>query len=380
MKIAYLHNLPLEYYPPASNFLDLAGQSKEAEVRVFTTHNRKQRKDYEGEAIKITRSNPSDPQAFAPWRLRVALWWHLRTAISLLFFRPEAIIYVEPHSAIAAYLYCRFFRGSARLFIHHHEFYELEDYDRPGMRMPRLGNHLERNYLFQRAVWISQTNSDRLRLARQDNPDISSAVWNILPNYPPQTWAEHATVRLQQAVRSPMRLIYVGAASFEDTYIEEIVRWVAAFPEQVELHVCGYNVAPDVWDWLAKEQFSNVSYDARGYVYEELPTVLENFDIGLVLYKGNTTNFIYNVPNKVFEYLQCGLDVWYPMEMAGIRNFRFQNPGALYELNFADLSEWSPFAYQPPDGGSVTCSSYTAENAFAPLFEALGIEQRAATG
>ncbi|MFC1795956.1 hypothetical protein ACFL1V_02530 [Pseudomonadota bacterium] len=377
MKIAYLHNLPLEYYPPASNFLDLAGQSKEAEVRVFTTHNRKQRKEYESEAIKITRSNPPDPQAFAPWRLLVALWWHLRTAISLLSLRPDAIIYVEPHSAIAAYLYCRFFQGSARLFIHHHEFYELENYDRPGMRMPRLGNHLERSYLFQRAVWISQTNMDRLRLAKRDNPDISSSVWNILPNYPPQTWAERTPARFQQAMRSPLRLIYVGSASFEDTYIEEIVRWAAAFPEQVELHVCGYNVAPDVWDWLAKEQFANVSYDARGYVYEDLPSVLETFDIGLVLYKGNTTNFIYNVPNKVFEYLQCGLDVWYPVEMAAIRNFQFQSPDSLRELNFARLNELLP--NKPPafDRHSEAGSFYTSERAFAPLLKKLGIEQQA---
>jgi hypothetical protein len=43
--------------------------------------------------------------------------------------------------------------------------------------------------------------------------------------------------------------------------------------------------------------------------YYELPKELVKYDIGLVLYKGHIPNYVYNVPNKVYEYLACGLRV-----------------------------------------------------------------------
>lgn len=49
--------------------------------------------------------------------------------------------------------------------------------------------------------------------------------------------------------------------------------------------------------------------------YYELPKELIKYDIGLVLYKGHIPNYIYNVPNKVYEYLACGLQVWYSKDL-----------------------------------------------------------------
>jgi len=378
MKVAYVHNLPLEYYPPASNFLDLIGRSQKTEVRVFTSRNRKQRALYENNAIKIMRSSPPNPSAAVLWRMLIALWWHLRTAFSLVVFRPSAIIYIEPHSALAVYLYYRLFRGSARLFIHHHEYYERKDYTRPGMRLPQLGSRLERSDLFQRAEWISQTNSDRLQLARGDHPDVPAGTWQVLPNYPPAAWASPPASRSPATVQAPLRLIYVGSASFEDTYIREIAQWATVHPDDIKLHICGYNVAADVWAWLEKERFANVTFDATGYVYEDLPIILSAFDVGLVLYKGNTTNFIFNVPNKVFEYLVCGLEVWYPPEMTGTCHFRETTGAPLRELDFAHLNELDPSALAPLDSIRFNSACFTAERAFAPLFEQLGLKQVAA--
>ena len=377
MKLAYVHNLPLEYYPPAAIFLDLLGRTEDTEVRVFTTGNRKNRKAYENQSVAISRGPAPNPDVNPLVRLLVAIWWHLKTALSLSAFKPDAILYVEPHSAIAAWIYYNVLRGTARLFIHHHEYYEPQDYHRPGMRLPRLGSRLERGDLFHRAQWISQTNEDRLRLAKDDHPDVPAGTWRMLPNYPPEAWTPPPAGTRKVASHSPLRLIYVGSASFADTYIEEIARWVAAHPGSLELHVCGYNVARDVWDWLDKEKFANVSHDSAGYAHDELPGILKQFDIGLVLYKGNTTNFIYNVPNKVFEYLRCGLEVWYPVEMAGMRNFRLRHSAPLRELNFAALNEVQHLLDQPSDQVSFDTSEFTAERAFLPVFEMLGISNRA---
>lgn len=373
IKIAYLHNLPLEYYPPASNFLDILGRQSAAQVRAFTTANRKGRAAYTNLRIRIERSRPPDPAAHEGLRFRQAIGWHLKTALALARFKPDAVVYVEPHSAIAAWIYFRLLRGKSRLFIHHHEYYALGDYRRPGMRLPRLGNRLERSYLLRRAEWISQTNGDRLRLARDDHPDVSAETWQLLPNYPPAVWAPRPASRGRVTDHAPLRLIYVGSASFADTYLEEVVRWVAAHPGAVELHICGYNVADEVWAWLERERFGNVTYDAAGFVYDELPAILRDFDVGLVLYKGNTTNFVYNVPNKVFEYLRCGLEVWYPQEMAGLRNFAASHAAPLRELRMSTLGGLDPAELQLMEHTSFDGSGFIAERAFEPLLRRLGL-------
>jgi hypothetical protein len=43
--------------------------------------------------------------------------------------------------------------------------------------------------------------------------------------------------------------------------------------------------------------------------YYNLLKELVKFDIGLVLYKWHIPNYVYSVPNKVYEYLYCGLHV-----------------------------------------------------------------------
>mgnify|MGYP001371862829 CR=1 FL=1 len=373
MKIAYLHNLPLEYYPPATNTLDLLGGAKQLEVRVYTSQNLKKRKVYNNRALKIFRCKSPDSNGHPVSRLATALWWHVRTAWSLVLFKPDAVMYVEPHSALAAYLYFRFLFGKARLFIHHHEYYEPGDYLRPGMRLPRLGSRLESSFLFPRATWISQTNADRLRLIKARHPEIPDTVWQLLPNYPPAVWLQRIKSKSREQNSGPLRLIYVGSASFHDTYIEEIVRWAARHQGLVELHLCGYNVAENVWSWLEAEQFANVTFDATGYAYDALPDIVDGFDVGLVLYKGNTTNFVYNVPNKVFEYLVCGLEVWYPREMTGMRHFQMETPARLRELDFSDLSRLNPEVLRVERSGSPEMARYCADEALAPLFGQLGL-------
>ena len=55
----------------------------------------------------------------------------------------------------------------------------------------------------------------------------------------------------------------------------------------------------------------------EGIQYQELPDVLTKYDVGVILYTGHIENYIYNAPNKLFEYLACGLDVWFPDVMKG---------------------------------------------------------------
>src|SRR6202043_3312153 len=46
--------------------------------------------------------------------------------------------------------------------------------------------------------------------------------------------------------------------------------------------------------------------------YFRLPGILRNYHTGVILYNGHIPNYIFNAPNKLFEYWACGLDVWFP--------------------------------------------------------------------
>ncbi|WP_354694204.1 hypothetical protein [Elongatibacter sediminis] len=377
MKVAYLHILPLEYYPPACTFLDTLAAEKSVDVRVYTTCNLRGRKPYCNKSVTIDRGDAPNPGALRVLRLLTTIKWHVKTAFSLRRFQPDSIVYVEPHSAIAAWLFLRFFSGKARLYVHHHEFYEQRDFLRPGMQLPRIGNLKERQFLFPRAEWISQTNEDRLRLAMRDNPAISDTAWRVLPNYPPAEWCTKRDVNAA-GWGQPVRLIYVGSASFEDTYIQEITRWASRYPKDIQLHICGYNVKADVFEWLDQQRFSNVTYEPDGCAYEELPSILTEFDIGLVLYKGNTTNFVFNIPNKVYEYLCCGLEVWYPTEMTSIKKFQGEHSLPLRELDFSNLVHFDSSDLQPLGRAPSRARDFTAEQAFDPLLAAMGVNERRA--
>jgi len=75
-----------------------------------------------------------------------AVRWHLDVAKRLAAWKPDVVLYYEPHSALAVYWYFLRYRGTAKLFIHHHEYYDPSDYLSTGNRMTRLNSFFEKRY------------------------------------------------------------------------------------------------------------------------------------------------------------------------------------------------------------------------------------------
>lgn len=339
MKVAFVHQLPLEIYPPAANALAILAAQEGWEVRAWSSAGHSGMTAYQHPALAVRRPPYPGVACGSLARLAGFARWHWRVAAELARWRPDAIIAVEPHSAMGVWFYYRLRGGRARLFIHHHEYYAPGDYLKPGNRTTRICHWFEKAGLFGRAEWVSQTNATRLRLLMADCPAVTAAKGRLWPNHPPRAWLARAG-RKAPASGGPLRLVCVGSLSFEDTFIREVAEWVAARPGKVTLHVCGHNVRRDVWDWLASLNAAGISCQPEGCGYDDLPELLADFDVGLVLYKGNTLNFVHNVPNKAVEALVCGLEVWYPPEMAGMRDFQARHPElALREVDFRRLAE-----------------------------------------
>jgi hypothetical protein len=366
MKIAYVHILPIEYYPPATNLLRLLGERKQWEVRAWTSPNSRGMKEWAGGSVRVLRHDYAQSGKHALRRFATYLRWHFATARELARWKPDVIISIEPHSAIAVWLYLKVFAGSARLFIHHHEYYAPADFLAPGMRLTRLASRLEKKYLFQRAEWISQTNGARLGLVAGAEK-LDPRVIRVLPNFPPREWVDRA-VGTNSNRTGPRKLIYLGSASLEDTFIAEAAGWVADHTDEVSFTVAGNNIAADVWSTLAAMNAPNISVNKQGWDYETLPEMLKQFDVGLILYKGNTRNFVYNIPNKVFEYLAAGLEVWYPPQMRSMQEMHSGMPELpMTEVDFENIPDTIPDNRRvvPVD----VIARFTAESALRPLIE-----------
>lgn len=322
-KLALVHWMPLEMYPPAVNLArELAAQGWD--VTVFTTRNRHGLDDFSAPGVTVSRSNSTSRDEGAA-RAFAYGGFHFRTAAKLISNRPDAVIYFEPQSSLPVYL-AGIARPGMPVFIHHHEYHEPAEFLKPGMRLARIFHNIEKKVLFPRAVWISHTNAARLELFLADNPVGLREKARILPNMPPASWGSEPNRAWSNSPSGPLRMVYVGSLSREDTYIESCVRWIQRQPDNsVTLDIYAYNADDDTREFLQGLNTDAIRFHPEGARYDDLPQLLRGFHTGLILYRARTANFRHNASNKLFEYLACGLDVVFPAPMLGVKQYERSN-------------------------------------------------------
>ena len=375
MRLAIVQLLPIEYYPPVANFLRFLAEQGEHEIEVYSVDNTKGRPPFACPGVRILRTaspRPGDSQLqryLSYLRILASTFRWLRS------FSPDVVIYYEPHSALPVFLYWKLGARDTRIAIHHHEYYDPHQFGRPGMRLPSLAHRSEKRTLFREAAWISQTNEKRRELFLRDHPKIDPAKVRVLPNYPPACW-QRTENRAWKKASETLRLVYVGSVSREDTYIEPLLDWLEKQPDggsdPVTLDLYAYNVPEKTDSWLRSRESERFRYHRKGVDYERLPEVLADFHVGLILYRGNTTNFIWNAPNKLFEYLACGLDVWYPPVMQGMTPYRSEDTRpAVVEVDFEDPSAFPVAKTEPGSRLLLDRASFTCESVYRNWMRAL---------
>lgn len=365
-KVFILHLLPLEYYPPITNLLAILDLDKDISTQVCTTKNNKKRSNFEAETIPIYRTGyPGYAKS-----LLLKLWSFFMYVFlplwRLLLFKPDVLIYYEPHSAMPAYVYKKFFNKKVRLFIHYHEYYASDDFKSPSMGSVRFSHKLEVAFLYKKAEWISQTNTDRLNFFSKDYAFISKPKLYTLANYPPKEW--YRKLKQHKINKAPIKMLYLGALSFENTFIREIVKFVNENASMVSLDVFSYNTQRDVIAWFKALKTPNIKFNDSGVPYEDIPKIAVNYDIGLVLYKGHNTNYQFNAPNKLFEYLVCGLDVWVPNELKGCETYvNMESRPFVFAVNYNKLDSKILQYSQDKKDAAQREINYNAEDEYAKL-------------
>ena len=365
-RLAVVHYLPLEFYPPAVNFLNAIAKKELLNTKVWTTHNNKKRKVYKNPTLSsISRTIAPKKNDYKGFRLLKYLLFNFKTFMGLLFFNPEVILYYESYSAGPVYWYLKYFSTNKRLFIHCHEYFDPQWYAK-GMSLVKLYHTYEKKYLYPNAAWISHTNAQRVAFFLADHPKLSSEVLKIMPNYPPKIWSSQVNGK-SKASKDIIRTVYVGSLSLKDTFIREYCDWVLKQNGKVCFHVYAYNLDDDTIEYLSSLNTDYIVFYTKGVEYNKMPALLADYDIGLILYKAHTKNYKHNAPNKLFEYLACKLLVLYPDVMSGMALYQSDN---VIRLNFEQIPSFNEIKKYFSNKTDLK-SSYNAKTALQPLIDHL---------
>lgn len=282
----------------------------------------------------------------------------------LLKHRPGTVLYFETLSSWPALIYKKLCDKKIRLMVHYHEYTEPALYA-SGMFLTRWMHNIEKK-IYQKFSWISQTNEVRMQMFKTDNclSSMDSSVFHILPNYPPKSWVSKKENRISEKQK---KLVFVGSLGYKNMYLQELIDWIDKHREEFTLDIYSYNI-----DAKAKEVLNHVENKSiqfhGGCDYARLPEILKEYDIGVVIYKPFSQNTIHAVSNKVFEYLACGLDVWFSSDMEYTFKFVKQDtfPKVL-PVNFSRLDSFDYVAAVSRKGIEYQLGDFFCENVYSEI-------------
>jgi hypothetical protein len=301
--LTILHFNILEKYPPALNIIsDALAQKSAFKISVITSVNNSPYKNQSFPGVKIFRLGSTSKNAVL--RYTSYLSYNFIGTLILLLKRPDVVLVYETLSVFPAYVYSLVFTKK-RIHIHYHEYVSIPEKEASSRYVKVLFKCEEK--LLQKYT-CSQTNEDRKQLFLKDNAKLKKLNVFVFPNMPPKKWwkAFGQTKKLWDGGK--IKLVYVGVLDTETMYLKEVLQWVRNQPNELELTLISQDVSLSARKLISNFESENIVLKTA-IDYTILPQELVNHDIGLVMYKGHIPNYVYNVPNKVYEYLFCGLMV-----------------------------------------------------------------------
>jgi hypothetical protein len=320
IKIVIVHFQPLEKYPPVVNMIRyIAGlQRHDLELHVISTQASNEKKQLEVNNIIIHRIGKLSEELNRIERLLFYIRFQTKALSLLRALKPQKVLYYETLSAGAPFVYKKYHNKECEIFIHYHEYTSPSEY-KQGMVVGRLLHYLEKK-MYKQAAWVSHTNTYRAKLFKEDIGKAAPQIVHAIPNYPPENWLHNVNKSISNG-QSRVGFVYVGAMSLNTMYVELFAKFIAQHPNQYYWDIYSDNFSSDLLSFFDSFKAPNIHFHGS-IEYDALPKLLPKYDIGVVLYKGHILNYVYNAPNKVFEYLAAGLDVWYPNEMKGCEEYR----------------------------------------------------------
>jgi hypothetical protein len=295
-------------------------------------------------------------------------FFYLKAFTELLKNTKAPIIYFESISSPPVFLYFLLFPLSKRsLSIHYHEYFDKEELNKQSF-LERLGRKLELN-LFKRASWISHTNKDRLKRFNNEFKWIEESILYAMPNYPPKNWLINKKVHKKRN-DGPTKLVYVGSISSEGLFLKELLQWLKNREGKVTCDIYTKYISEDVVSLIRSQPQEVVTYKGN-LAYDDLPLILPQYDVGLILYNSlSSSNFIYNAPNKLFEYLACDIDVWLSNTL--ISSYEYETMDTYPKVVKVDFTNLETFDYKAAlshDGLIYKKSTFVMETVYEKFYQ-----------
>lgn len=327
------------------NFIfDVLSQKPDYKISAITTVNSSPFSNQEFEGVKIYRLGSVSENSVK--RYLSYLIYNIFSVLILFIKRPDVVVVYETLSIFPAFIYSKIFKKS-KIHVHYHEYMSSQEKKDASFYM-KLLFRCENNLL--KKGTCSQTNLDRKTLFLKDNPFLKDEKVAVYPNLPPITWWINYGQYKKPWNGGKIKLVYVGALDTESMYLEEVLTWVNKESDQLELTFYCQQISESAIKLLRKHSNYNINI-ATPVSYYDLPKELVQYNFGLSLYNGLIENHIYSVPNKVYEYLSCGLKVLSDpviqslkdLGLPNVQMVRFQNIVNIkieeLQLNTKDMSE-----------------------------------------
>jgi len=364
-RIVIIHFQPVELYPPVQNLINFLGaKTNQHEISVITTKAGNKIPGFQTENIKILRFGRTQRQNSFMRYLNYGVFYFF-SLIYLLRVNPDRIFYFETLSSYPAFLYKKWVGKKTELLIHYHEYTSPAEILQ-GMALNKIF-HAKEKKLYPDALWVSHTNEFRMALFQKDEYPVSISHAHILPNYPPASWQVSQT----EPISEPLKIVMVGALGLDTMYVKEFAEWIIRQQGGAVWDIYSFTITEEVRSYLASLQTRFITVKAS-VAYKNLPEVLKNYNVGVILYKGHIPNYVFNAPNKLFEYHVNGLDVWFPEQMSGMHKFIKVNsypkvvPVKFEQMEFLTISDLIK-----RDGLKQIIEKYSSESALEELGEIL---------
>lgn len=331
-KLSILHFNVIEKYPPSLNLIsDLIIQNQTFNVSVITSVNNSPYNNQSFSGVKIIRLGSTSKISV----LRYASYinYNFLGTLILLITRPDVVLVYESLSIFPAFIYSLFFPKKS-VHIHFHEYMSTPEKLVASKYMKFLFKCQDKIIL---KCTCSQTNEDRKKLFLEDysNSNLKSERVSVFPNLPPKFWWREYGQYKRFREGGKIKMVYVGALDAETMYLEEVLTWVCKKPNELVLTIFSQEISVSAKNLILQFQNENIVVKSA-LDYNELPIELIKHDIGLVLYKGHIPNYVFNIPNKVFEYLSCGLQVVFDSAMLSLSK---SNLKGINEVEFTKIQD-----------------------------------------
>lgn len=331
MAIVILHYKPIEFYPTTMALLEKL-KSNNQSIYLFSSSKPATAGLDQIQFTKIRKS-------------RNGILGKLATALQLFLLNVKIRNLISGQSSIHSILYFEALsynllhlsknlipKRGIKLCAHFYEYFNTSEIKRQS-RMEYFGYNNPK-HAYEQFSWISHsTELRRSRFIQDFKLNRTSQIYTI-HNFPPLSW--RSTERIENNIQgnNKLKLVYLGALSIESTFILELLDFCSKFKEQVTLDVYSWRMPEDLNEHMRSltgnvKQMGSINHSA-------VRDTLNQYDIGIIMYKPLSDNVTTSLPNKLFEYWACNLNVWIHEELHYCREFveRYPHNG----IKFMDFS------------------------------------------